>query len=61
MTAKSDVRYAVFYARSDGKDVTLTNLYVTTGEMFFSRFPRFEGKVVNKKLQIPLPSEFFED
>ena len=56
-----DVRYAVFYARSDGKDVTLTNLYVTTGEMFFSRFPRFEGKVVNKKLQIPLPSEFFED
>jgi len=56
-----DVRYAIFYAKSDGKEVTLTNLFVTTGEMFFSRFPRFEGNVLNKKLQIPLPGGFFDN
>lgn len=56
-----DVRYAIFYAETDGKYVTLTNLYLTTGEAFFSRFPQFQGKVLNKKLQIPLPRDFFDD
>jgi hypothetical protein len=54
-----DVRYAVFYARTDGALVTLTNLLLTTGEAFFQRFPQFQGRVLNKKLQIPLPSDFF--
>lgn len=54
-----DVRYALFYAKTDGKRVTLTNFYLTTGEAFFNRFPQFQGKVLNKKLQIPLPAEFF--
>ncbi|WP_298273546.1 hypothetical protein [Geobacter sp.] len=54
-----DVRYALFYAKTDGKRVTLTNFYLTTGEAFFSRFPQFQGKVLNKKLQIPLPADFF--
>lgn len=54
-----DARYAVFYGTADGKTVTLTNLILTTGEMFFSRFPQFQGKVLNKKLQIPLPGDFF--
>ena len=56
-----DVRYALFYAVTDGKVVTLTHLYLTTGEKFFTRFPQFGGKVLNKKLQIPLPADFFED
>lgn len=56
-----DVRYAVFYAKTDGKHVTLTHLFLTTGEKFFSRFPQFQGKVLSKKLQIPLPADFFED
>ena len=34
-----DVRYALFYARSDGKYVTLTHLFLSTGERFFTRFP----------------------
>jgi hypothetical protein len=54
-----DVRYALFYGTTDGTSVELTNLYLTTGEAFFSRFPQFQGRVLNKKLQIPLPSDFF--
>lgn len=56
-----DVRYALFYAFTNGKDVTLTKLFLTTGEDFFTRFPQFQGKVLNKKLQIPLPAGFFDD
>lgn len=55
-----DVRYAIFYAVTDGATVTLTRFYLTTGQQFFSRFPQFQGRVLNKKLQIPLPTNFFE-
>ncbi len=56
-----DTRYAMFYATTDGKVVTLTHLFVTTGADFFTRFRRFEGKVTNGKIQIPLPRNFFRD
>jgi hypothetical protein len=55
-----DVRYAVFYAVTDGAMVRLTHFFLTTGERFFDRFPQFQGKVLNKKLQIPLPTDFFD-
>lgn len=55
-----DVRYAIFNAESDGEFVTLKNLYLTTGERFFTRFPQFQGNVVNTKYQIPLPVDFFD-
>jgi hypothetical protein len=54
-----DTRYALFYAETDGAKVTLTHFLLTNGEHFFSRFPQFQGRVLNKKLQIPLPSDFF--
>lgn len=54
-----DVRYAVFAAEIIGKEVHLKNLFLTTGEGFFGRFPQFQGKVVNKKIQIPLPKDLF--
>lgn len=54
-----DTRYAMFYAKTDGKKVTLTHLFITTGADFFTRFRRFEGKVTNGKIQIPLPQNFF--
>lgn len=54
-----DVRYALFFAKTDGLQVTLTHFFLTTGASFFSRFPQFGGKVLNKKLQIPLPLDFF--
>lgn len=56
-----DVRYGLFYGETDGENVVLTHFFLTTGERFFSRFPQFKGKVLNKKLQIPLPGDFFED
>lgn len=55
-----DVRYALFYAVTDGQNVTLTHLFLSTGEKFFTRFPQFQGKVLNRKLQIPLPADFFD-
>jgi len=54
-----DVRYAVFYGTVLGSDVRLDHLVLTRGADFFSFFQRFEGKVVNAKLQIPLPRDFF--
>jgi len=53
-----DVRYALFSAVTKGSQVLLTGLHLTTGEDFFSRFPRFEGKVLNKKIQLRLPKGF---
>ena len=55
-----DVRYALFSGTTDGSTVTLTNLYVTNGEGFFRRFPQFGGQVLNKKLQLHLPGDFFK-
>ncbi|MGA3372844.1 MAG: hypothetical protein ABSC48_13890 [Terracidiphilus sp.] len=55
-----DVRYALFHATTNGTTVTITHFFLTTGEAFFSRFPQFQGKVRNAKLQIPLPADFFE-
>lgn len=54
-----DTRYVLFYAKTDGVSVTLTHLFVVTGADFFTRFRRFEGKISNGKIQIPLPRDFF--
>jgi hypothetical protein len=56
-----DVRYAVFYAAKAERGVRLDHLVLTTGEEFFRFFRRFEGRVLNKKLQIPLPVGFFDE
>lgn len=55
-----DVRYAIFYGFIENGVVHITNFYLTTGEDFFSRFEQFGGKVLNKKIQIPLPQNFFD-
>jgi hypothetical protein len=55
-----DVRYALFYGRTDGHTVTLTHFFLTIGKRFFHRFHQFQGRVLNKKLQIPLPRDFFD-
>lgn len=54
-----DVRYALFCGATDGRTVTLTHFFLTTGADFFNRFPQFQGKILNKKLQIRLPDNFF--
>ncbi len=55
-----DVRYVAFYATPVSHGVRLDHVIVTTGELFFTYFQRFEGRVRNAKLQIPLPSGFFD-
>jgi hypothetical protein len=49
----------VFYGAVVGNQVRLDYVVLTLGADFFSFFQRFEGKVVNTKLQIPLPRSFF--
>lgn len=55
-----DVRYSVFYGTVVGDDVHLDHVVVSSGKDFFNFFQRFGGKVLNKKLQIPLPGDFFD-
>jgi len=55
-----DVRYGIFYGSVVNGIVTLTHFFLTTGETFFARFPQFQGKILNAKLQIPLPTDFFD-
>jgi hypothetical protein len=55
-----DVRYGLFYGRLEAKTVRLTHFFLTTGRDFFSRFPQFGGHILNRKLQIPLPKDFFD-
>ena len=54
-----DVRYGVFYGVVVGQEVRVDHLVLARGADFFTFFQRFEGKVVNAKLQIPLPRDFF--
>jgi hypothetical protein len=56
-----DSRFAIFSASIVSNMVVLEKLYVTTGEKFFNAFEQFEGKVVNKKIQINLPDSLFND
>ncbi len=55
-----DVRYAVFGGQTKDGKVTLTHLAVVTGCDFFNYFRQFQGKVLNKKIQIHLPDDFFQ-
>ena len=55
-----DVRYVIFHGEQKNGTVSIRGLSLVTGAEFFSKFPRFEGKILNKKLQIPLPRDFFQ-
>jgi hypothetical protein len=56
-----DARYAIVYGRRDAIDqLSITDVVVTTGQDFFTDFRQFEGKIQNKKLQIPLSRDFSE-
>ena len=50
----------IFDAKVDSGRISLDNLYVVNGEHFTEAFPLFQGKVQNRKLQIPLPKDFFD-
>jgi hypothetical protein len=55
-----DTRYAIFCAKIENGHVRITHLILLTGQDFFKRFPKFGGRVLNRKLQIPLPADFFD-
>lgn len=55
-----DIRYAILNGVVDGEMIELRNLYLVTGEDFSSYFPLFKGKQTNTKIQLPLPSNFFD-
>ena len=55
-----DIRYAIFNGEVCGNRVALRNLYLVTGDDFSSYFPLFQGKKINKKIQLPLPYSFFD-
>ena len=57
-----DVRYAIFdgIVNSTRGTVTIDKVYITNGLQFTKDFPLFQGKKQNAKIQIPLPSDFFE-
>lgn len=56
-----DTRYLVVFGDRtlDGHEITVTAIVLTTGVDFFSEFRGFGGLVQNRKLQIPLPANFF--
>ena len=54
-----DVRYAVFYGKTQRNSITLTHLLLCTGEQFYDHFTQYKGKILNKKIQILLPANFF--
>lgn len=54
-----DVRYIIVYWTTKNDMVEITNISIVSGVDFFSRFPQFQGNIVNKKIQLPLPKNFF--
>lgn len=54
-----DIRYIIFYGNVTDGIITLTNLIITTGQDFFKRFPMFQGRKINSKIQIKLPESLF--
>ncbi len=55
-----DVRYVVFSARIENKNAIISGVALGNGVDFYRRFPQLKGNVVNKKIQVPLPSDFFD-
>lgn len=55
-----DARYLVAYATRHEGIFRVDCVVTSTGAAFFDEFRRFGGLVENRKLQIPLPRDFYE-
>ena len=55
-----DIRYVVFEGEINHDKILLKYLYLVNGKDFTAAFPLFKGKGTNAKLQLPLPSNFFD-
>lgn len=55
-----DVRYVIFDGSVRGHYIHLDRLYLVAGCDFTHHFPLFRGRGQNAKIQLPLPSDFFD-
>lgn len=55
-----DVRYVIFDGSVRGPYIHLDRLYLVSGCDFTRHFPLFRGRGQNAKIQLPLPSNFFD-
>jgi hypothetical protein len=54
-------RYLIITAhRNNDESIVIDDIIIASGKHFFDIFSLFGGKVQNAKLQIPLPSNFFD-
>ncbi len=54
-----DIRYAIFDGEVIKDNIFLKALYIVNGCDFTKNFPLFKGKIQNAKLQLLLPTDFF--
>jgi len=54
-----DIRYIVVTAKLVEGNICIKKVHTVTGQDFFTHFVQFQGKVINKKIQIPLPRDIF--
>ena len=54
-----DVRYAIFYGTRTESFIKITNFYLVTGADFFQHFRQFEGKKINRKIQMSIPNSLW--
>lgn len=57
----SDIRYAIFYCTNANNLITINKIYLVTGQDFFKYFHQFGGKKQNKKIQLHLPFNLWND
>jgi hypothetical protein len=55
-----DARYLIAYAVHEDDVFRIEDIVTSTGQSFFDEFQRFGGLVQNHKLQLRLPSGFFQ-
>lgn len=55
-----DIRYVIFDGSVESHQITLDRLYLVAGYDFTQYFPLFKGKVQNSKIQLLLPTNFFD-
>ncbi len=58
----NEIRYAIFACANVENETKfrVNALYLVTGKNLDLHFPLFKGRVENKKLQLPLPKDFFD-
>ena len=56
-----EVRYAVFSASLVGERARIQGVAIVYGRDFYARFPQTRGQTINRKIQIPLPPDFFNN